>query len=156
MKKSKKVKTGGVALADGIIFLSERRQAVVERKHNRIVGKTTTFTKSKELVSKIPILRGIINLRNQLAGATSKFSASIDNGEVLSGRTVITSYIIMILCMIAVPIAISAAFASQYRNLVQVIGIIVEIAIYAIILLTTKSMNEIYKYHGAEHKAVNA
>ena len=156
MKKNKKIKTGGVALADGIIFLSERRQAVVERKNNRIVGKTTTIVKSKEFVSKIPILRGIVNLRNQLAGATGKFSASINDGEVLSGKAIIISYILIIICMIAIPIAISAAFASQYRNLVQLIGIIVEISIYAILLLTNKSMNQVYKYHGAEHKAVNA
>ena len=45
MKKSKKVKTGGVALADGIIFLSERRQEVVERKNNKKKKKNNKIIK---------------------------------------------------------------------------------------------------------------
>lgn len=155
MKKNKKIKTGGVALADGIMFLSEKREVIVQRKSNRLIGRTTSFIPSKVLIQKIPILRGILNLKNQLAGVTGSFSASFGDGDTLSGKTVLIAYIVIIFCMIGIPVAVSVAFDEKYRNIVQLIGILIEILIYAIILITTTGMDKVYRYHGAEHKAVN-
>ena len=155
MKKNKKIKTGGVALADGIMFLSEKREVIVQRKNNRLIGRTTSFIPSKVLIQKIPILRGILNLKNQLAGAAGSFSFSFGDGDPISSKTILISYIVIIFCMIGIPVAISAAFEDKYRNIVQLIGILIEILVYAMVLITTTGMDKVYRYHGAEHKAVN-
>ena len=156
MKKNKKLKTGGVALEDGIIFLSEKRQVVVRRDDNRIIGKTEDIVNSKALIGKIPIIRGIVNLGNQLSGVANNFSNSFNDGEELEGRDIIICYILIILLSIGLAIGISVFFQDDYKNLVQLIVLFCEILTYFILLKKFNSMNELVKYHGAEHKAVNA
>ena len=64
--------------------------------------------------------------------------------------------ILIILLSIGLAIGISVFFQDDYKNLVQLIVLFCEILTYFILLKKFNSMNELVKYHGAEHKAVNA
>ena len=74
--KNKKIKVGGVALFNGIMFSSEYRQAVVQKNGDKIKCRTSEYRKDKNLLSKIPILRGILGLSSQVGNATPEFVSS--------------------------------------------------------------------------------
>lgn len=156
MKKNKKIKTGGVALADGIVFTSQIRQVVIEQKKDRLVGKTNPVFKDNSLISKIPIIRGIHGLKNQISNAARKYTASVTKDKSYNGSYILGIYIMLIILIITIPILISALFSNEYRNLVQFIVLSLETLFFAIMLKSIKEMNIVFQYHGAEHKAVNA
>ncbi len=155
MKKKKRVKTGGAALFDGIIFTSEYRQAIVENNGVRLTGKTISFSKNKGIIEHIPILRGIVGIGNQVSNATEDFTGSIDKNQKLNGNTTIFIYLMLIIICIIFPIVISAFFDIKYRNIVQFVCILLESLIYILTIKLATGMDKIFMYHGAEHKAVN-
>lgn len=152
-KKKKKIRTGGVALFDGIMFMSEYRQVVVEQKDSRIVGSSEEVTIQKNIIDYIPIIRGIVALTSQINEAAGEISK--DDDEIPNYVARIADVILILVC-IGVPVLISAFFDKSYQNIVQFVGIFLEVFAYMMLLKFSKSMKVLFMYHGAEHKAVNA
>lgn len=153
--KNKKIKVGGVALFNGIMFSSEYRQAVVQKNGDKIKGRTNEYVKNKSLLSKIPILRGILGLSSQIGNATPEFVTS--SGEKTEGKmNTLLVYLLEIIVIIGLPVLCSLIVPQAYRSIVQAIVIILEFLIYLLAAKYTKELEKVFMYHGAEHKAVNA
>lgn len=154
--KKKKINVGGVALFDGILFTSEYRQVASHKHGDRVFCKVNNLAKNDKIITKIPILRGMLGISNQLTNASSEFIES--SGEKDKGnkyKTIIT-YIILILFSILIPVIISIPFSLNIRTFIQVIALILEFGIYLILIKSVSELDNLFMYHGAEHKAVNA
>lgn len=153
--KNKKTKVGGVALFNGIMFSSDYRQAVVQKNGDKIKCRTNEYRKDKSLLSKIPVLRGILGVSSQVGNATPEFVTS--SGEKPDGKiNTLLIYLLEIIVIIGLPMLCSLIAPQAYRSLVQAIVIILEFIIYLLVAKYTKELEKVFMYHGAEHKAVNA
>lgn len=153
----KKINVGGVALFNGILFTSKYRQVIVQRNNDIIKSNVANFIEDKSLINKIPILRGILGLGNQIGNSSAKFVESSGEKEKTSKLQTIFTYILLIIFCIVIPIAISAFFNNSIiRNVVQAILICFEFVLYIILMKSIPDLNTLFMYHGAEHKVVNA
>lgn len=149
-----KIHTGGVALFNGILFSSDYRQVIAQRKDNIIKCQTSNYSNDKSVISSIPILRGIFGLSSQINNATPAFISS--SGEKSSkGKKTIYLYLLLCIICISIPIIISAFFKETIRNIIQCILILLEFVVYLTALKCTSELDTLFMYHGAEHKAVN-
>lgn len=153
--KNNKTKVGGVALFNGILFSSNYRQAIVQHNGDKINCRTSEYVKSKDVLSKIPILRGILGVSSQVGNATPEFVTS--SGEKPDSKiNTVLIYMLEIIAIIGIPMLCSLIVPQAYRSLVQAIVIILEFIIYLLAAKYTKELEKVFMYHGAEHKAVNA
>ena len=72
-KNKRKIKVGGVALFDGILFTSDYRQVITRQYSDRVRCQINTLTKDNRLITKIPILRGILGIGSQIGNAAPNF-----------------------------------------------------------------------------------
>ena len=87
--KKKKIKVGGVALFNGILFSSTNREVIASRNGNKISCKCQEYSKKTNIVSHIPIIRGILNLVLQVGNAGPEFTSSYDSKEKTSSLSTI-------------------------------------------------------------------
>lgn len=156
MKNKKKINVGGVALFNGILFTSDYRQVLVEDENGRLKSRVIEFKKSKNIISRIPILRGIVGIKNQIGNSSDDFVKSSGEYEKNSRVKTLWMYVILIILCISIPVIISIPFKENIRGLVQSIVILLEFALYIIMIKQVSEFDELFRYHGAEHKAVNA
>ena len=155
-KKDKKIKVGGVALYNGIIFTSDYRQVIAQQYGDSVRCKINSIIQEKKIIYKIPILRGILGIGNQIGNAIPTFVES--SGEKNNDGTIKTVllYAILAIFCISVPLVISLIFSSNIRNIIQAIIIALEFILYIVMLKSIPELDIIFMYHGAEHKAVNS
>lgn len=156
----KEVKCGGVALFNGILFTSDIRQVQVERKSNNdIYARVNSMYEDKRLISRIPIIRGIIGIKGQIGNAVPKFVESSGEKENSSKVKTIAMYCVLIFAIILIPILISIPFSVNLRGIIQAIVLFIEFIIYVLLVKLSASavdeLDTLFKYHGAEHKVVN-
>lgn len=154
--KEKKIKVGGVALFNGILFNSKYRQAIVQRKENNDIScRTYEYSKDKNILNKIPILRGILGLSSQINNATPEFLNSANEKKSFKLSTAFL-YLILIVVCVSIPIIISIFLPKEYRSIGEFVIFIIEFLAYLLMLKSTDELDELFSYHGAEHKLVNA
>ncbi len=158
--RENKVKCGGVALFNGILFTSDIRQVQIERKdNNTIYAKVNKMNKDTRLISNIPILRGILGIKGQIGNAAPKFVESSGEKESSSKIKTLVMYLLLIITLILVPILVSIPFSSTIREIVQAIVIFIEFILYVLLIYfsakVVEELNILFMYHGAEHKVVN-
>lgn len=159
--RENKVKCGGVALFNGILFTSDIRQVQIERKdNNTIYAKVNKMNKDTRLLSNIPILRGILGIKGQIGNAAPKFVESSGEKESSSKIKTLVMYLLLIITLILVPILVSIPFSSAIREIVQAIVIFIEFILYVFLIhfsaKVVEELDMLFMYHGAEHKVVNA
>lgn len=159
--RENKVKCGGVALFNGILFTSDIRQVQIERKdNNTIYAKVNKMNKDTRLLSNIPILRGILGIKGQIGNAALKFVESSGEKESSSKIKTLVMYLLLIITLILVPILVSIPFSSAIREIVQAIVIFIEFILYVFLIhfsaKVVEELDMLFMYHGAEHKVVNA
>ncbi len=154
--KEKENKVGGNALFNGILFSSNYRQVNATKFESKIVCRCINYISKKSIVMHIPILRGILALSSQIGNASPDFISSYDNDTKASKINIKLVYMLLILFCIAIPIILSIFIPSNYRKIGQALILILEISVYLFGIKSIKELDEIFKYHGAEHKAVNA
>lgn len=154
--KRKKITVGGVALFNGIIFTSDYRQVAVQKEGEKINSRSTNLIKDKRIISKIPVIRGLLGLGNQIGNSIPDFMRSSGEEEKSSKLNTLLLYAILIVACISIPVLISAFFSGKYQSMIQVLIIALEFAMYICMLKSIPDLDTLFKYHGAEHKAVNA
>ena len=155
----KKIKVGGISLFNGIMFNSKYRQAVVQQINNGdITGYSREVKEDKDIINKIPVIRGIFGVISQVINAMPTFIKSdneTDYGEN-GNKNFIVSYLFVMLFLIGMPILISLLVREKYRGILQGFIILIEFMLYLTLLNISPDLRKIFMYHGAEHKAVNA
>lgn len=154
--KRKKITVGGVALFNGIIFTSDYRQVAVQKEGEKINSRSTNLIKDKRIISKIPVIRGLIGLGNQIGNSIPDFMRSSGEEEKSSKLNTLLLYAILIVACISIPVLISAFFSGKYQSIIQALIIALEFVMYICMLKSIPDLDTLFKYHGAEHKAVNA
>ena len=154
--KRKKITVGGVALFNGIIFTSDYRQVAVQKEGEKINSRSTNLIKDKRIISKIPVIRGLLGLGNQIGNSIPDFMRSSGEEEKSSKLNTLLLYAILIVACISIPVLISAFFSGKYQSIIQALIIALEFAMYICMLKSIPDLDTLFKYHGAEHKAVNA
>lgn len=155
-KKKNKMKVGGVALFDGIIFTSEYRQVIAKQYSDRVRCQINSITKDNRIINKIPILRGILGIGNQIGNAAPDFIKSSGEESDNEKNNTLLLYAILIVLCITVPIIISAFFKQEIRNVIQLLIVFIEFLLYVVALKSISDFNILFMYHGAEHKVVNS
>jgi release factor-specific protein-(glutamine-N5) methyltransferase len=181
-KKDNKLKTGiyikigGLALFNGLMLKSKKRECVLEQNSNEIliVSKKNfddTSLKYKILINNIPILRGFINIFFTIKNSIPYIISSVQNIaekithedeenlevnklEIYFGYAIAISLIFTFFYII--PNFISSYFGLEYRNILQAGIEFIMFLCYLLIIAKTKILNVLFEYHGAEHKVVNA
>ena len=154
--KRKKITVGGVALFNGIIFTSDYRQVAVQKEGEKINSRSTNLIKDKRIISKIPVIRGLLGLGNQIGNSIPDFMRSSGEEEKSSKLNTLLLYAILIVACISIPVLISAFFSGKYQSIIQALIIALEFVMYICMLKSIPDLDTRFKYHGAEHKAVNA
>ena len=154
--KRKKITVGGVALFNGIIFTSDYRQVAVQKEGEKINSRSTNLIKDKRIISKIPVIRGLLGLGNQIGYSIPDFMRSSGEEEKSSKLNTLLLYAILIVACISIPVLISAFFSGKYQSIIQALIIALEFVMYICMLKSIPDLDTLFKYHGAEHKAVNA
>lgn len=154
--KRKKITVGGVALFNGIIFTSDYRQVAVQKEGEKINSRSTNLIKDKRIISKIPVIRGLLGLGNQIGNSIPDFMRSSGEEEKSSKLNTLLLYTILIVACISIPVLISAFFSGKYQSIIQALIIALEFVMYICMLKSIPDLDTLFKYHGAEHKAVNA
>ena len=154
--KRKKITVGGVALFNGIIFTSDYRQVAIQKEGEKINSRSTNLIKDKRIISKIPVIRGLLGLGNQIGNSIPDFMRSSGEEEKSSKLNTLLLYAILIVACISIPVLISAFFSGKYQSIIQALIIALEFVMYICMLKSIPDLDTLFKYHGAEHKAVNA
>lgn len=172
-KKSRVKKIGGMSLLNGILLRSNERECITEYIDEKISINIININEDKNILSKIPIIRGIYGIQKNLFSGVSYLMSSVketckdifkneDVDEIkVSKFEVYFGYFISILILLFL-IIIFPNYASTFTsdvmkmNIVQALIQLILFVVYIVILKSNKLLQTIFEYHGAEHKVVNA
>ena len=167
------VAVGGQALISGVMMKGKDyiSRAVYSENGNLIVDKIKFETfGQKNKIFRLPFLRGIFNLidmfRIGMDSLTHSIKIAMPAEEQISKKEFGISFAISSMVSICLFLVLPALFF-KYALFLGVHNIILlnlmeggmKLTIFFIFLVSTlfmKDMREIYRYHGAEHKAVHA
>jgi release factor-specific protein-(glutamine-N5) methyltransferase len=172
IKKNYKNKVGGMALFNGLLLRNEKRESITQIINDDIIIDINEINKNegeKSFFKNLPLIRGVYNIIKTISSSApyvissaKKILNEISKEEdvKIDKVTLTFGYIISITLILsfftAIPNVISAFFDINIQNLVQCIIQSLIFIIYLIILNKLNILKEIFKYHGAEHKVVNA
>jgi len=158
---------GGQAVLEGVMMRSPHYYATSVRKGKKIVSMMERI-KDKPKWTKIPFIRGVVNLIEMLYIGTKSLSWSAqqaeDEEESLSDwqiiGTLIVSFALAIVIFVALPYFLSILTGVSEESspvLFNLTDGAIKIAILLLYLYFIAKMDDIkrvFEYHGAEHKAV--
>ena len=171
--KTKKEKIGGMALFNGLLLRSAKKESVTEIKEGKIEVEENTLYEAKNgfSIKKVPILRGIVNLSGTITSSIPYIMKSAESvlqhviqneeGEVEIDTFELTcSYAIAITIILAIftaiPNLVSTFFTYSLQNIVQCGIQFILFVVYLLLISKIRSLGALFEYHGAEHKVVNA
>lgn len=166
MKKEKKncIEAGGQAVIEGVMIKSHDKMAISVRLANGSI-RTKKGNLKKNRAAKIPFLRGIAMLVDTLyqgmkaitwsANQQLKKEEEIKTNEII--YTIIFSVVFAALIFMVVPFFLAGLFAEQgfLFNFIDGIFRILLFFLYIAAISMIKDVKRLFKYHGAEHKAIN-
>lgn len=174
--KKRKDKVGGMALFNGLMLKSKKREVVGRLKEDGYIN-FQIFENNKQkkdeekfTIYDIPIIRGMLSMKNMIASSVPYVLSSAQNTlNVKSSKSekidvdkfeIAIAYIIsigLILTLLAaIPNFISSFLTHNVRNISQAIIQTTVFIIYLLLLSKIDSLKAIFEYHGAEHKVANA
>lgn len=171
--KKRKEKVGGMALFNGLMLRNKKREAIGRVNDNKnihveINSINKNIDEDKFTIYDVPIIRGIISMKNMIATSvpyvlkssqdvlnkSSKENIDIGKFELVSAYLIAITVILVLFA--AIPNFISTFLAVNIRNLSQAIIQTSAFIIYLLLLAKVDSLKTLFEYHGAEHKVANA
>jgi uncharacterized protein YqhQ len=164
---------GGQALISGVMMKGQEHisRAVYSSQGNLIIDKKEfNLLSKKSFIFRLPFIRGVVNLIDMFKIGIDSLMYSVKiampEEEHLSKKEFSSSFIFSFLFSITL-FTVIPAFGFKYLGsigfdnilLLNIFEGVIRIIIFLIFLFSTlfmKDMQEIYRYHGAEHKAVRA
>ena len=177
---------GGQAVLEGVMMKNKESCAIAVRKPDGEIDVEITEYHGVlhgSLVTKIPFIRGVFNFIDSFIlgmrainhsadfyeeeGATDtgldKFMNKLFGAKaekVMSGFTMILSFVIAIGLFILLPYYLSTVFERYVMNasllsLIEGLVRLVIFLLYIVAITLMKDIRRLYMYHGAEHKCIN-
>ena len=167
-------KIGGMALFNGILFKNKEKEIIAQKENVDVYISINNLEISgiSKLLN-IPILRGFINIIKTIVNSVPYIidsAENIINNNILDKKDEETIYInkaevtisfiialfIIFFLGILLPNLISLKLELEYRNIIQSILVLIIFIVYLIYLKKSRYFNELFQYHAAEHKSINA
>jgi len=179
-----RISVGGQALIEGVMMRAKNKVSIVVRKNNGEFVFKDKLIKSNEIISKIPILRGMVALvSSMIVGVkalsfsaeyfaeenddyeTSKFDEWIydkfgDKAEnIVVGISMVMALVLAFLLFGLAPTFLSNLFKrfTNERIILSALEGTMKIAIfvtYLAFISRMKDIKRVFQYHGAEHKSI--
>ncbi len=164
---TKKLDVGGQAVIEGVMMRSKLNVVTAVRKNGKIIYKKDKLKKKSEF-QQLFFIRGIVNLIEMLVLGikTLNWSASQATGEEeeLSSwaviLTLVIAFIFAIGLFVLLPYALTYLVGVKetsnpvWFNVVDGIIKVGILVLYMYLISLMKDIRAVFKYHGAEHKAV--
>jgi len=181
---NEKISVGGQALIEGVMMRAKNKISIVVRKSNGEFVFQDKLIKNNEIISKIPILRGMVALvGSMIVGVkalsfsaeyfaeenddyeTSKFDEWVYNKfgdkaeNIIVGISMVMALVLAFLLFGLAPTYLSNLFKYFTNNRIILSGLegIMKIGIFVTYLAFISNMKDIkrvFQYHGAEHKSI--
>lgn len=169
IESSKAVPVGGQAVIGGVLMKGKERWGLaVRRPTGEIYTEKWPYqTKTARMPYKLPIIRGFVVMCEMLVTGMRALSRSAEvalesTEESLTLTdlvlTVLTALIGVVGLFIALPLWLAGKLASVelYVNITEGILRGVIFVMYVALIGLWPDIREVFKYHGAEHKTINA
>lgn len=181
---NEKISVGGQALIEGVMMRAKNKISIVVRKSNGEFVFQDKLIKNNDLISKIPILRGMAALVGSMIVGVKALSFSAeyfaeenddyemskfdkwvydkfgDNAEnIIVGISMVMALVLAFLLFGLAPTYLSGLFKTFTNNPIVLSGLegIMKIAIfvtYLAFISRMKDIKRVFQYHGAEHKSI--
>lgn len=161
----KKQHIGGQAVIEGVMIKSDKKLAIAVRLPNKKIKTKAEKLKKQNKFFRLPIIRGFVQLILMIVIGIKALNWSADQQlrkeEKLSLLALILvlvfSFGFAILFFVVAPFFLTKLIIEKgfFFNLIDGIIRIAIFMIYIVIIAQIKDVKILYKYHGAEHKAVN-
>jgi uncharacterized protein YqhQ len=160
---------GGQAVIEGVMIRSQKQMVICIREHN---GKIATISQNIQPITEryrllqIPFIRGIpAYLETMYLGIKSLFlSANValeEKDEKITSKEIVIT-IMMSLAILAFFIIIPTLMTG-FLTISNIFSNVIEVAIrfslfllYLVLVSQWSEVTRVFKYHGAEHKTINA
>ncbi|MBQ7577129.1 MAG: DUF1385 domain-containing protein [Synergistaceae bacterium] len=165
----KKIPVGGQAVIEGVLMKGKNLWGLAVRRPTGEIFKENWphSSRTQRYPYKLPLIRGVVTMCEMLATGFKALSRSAEvaleeTQEKLTFKDILLSILIAIFAVgglfIALPLWLAGHMASTplYVNIIEgVLRAVIFVAYVAIIGLWS-DIKEVFKYHGAEHKTINA
>ena len=165
----KKIPVGGQAVIEGVLMKGKNLWGLAVRRPTGEIFKENWphSSRTQKYPYKLPLIRGVVTMCEMLATGFKALSRSAEvaleeTQEKLTFKDILFAVLIAIFAVgglfIALPLWLAGDMASTplYVNIIEgVLRAVIFVAYVAIIGLWS-DIKEVFKYHGAEHKTINA
>lgn len=165
----KKIPVGGQAVIEGVLMKGQNLWGLAVRKPGGDIFKENWphSSRTQRYPYKLPLIRGVVTMCEMLATGFKALSRSAEvaleeTQEKLTFKDILLSIALAVFAVgglfIALPLWLAGYLASTplYVNIIEgILRAVIFIAYVAIIGLWS-DIREVFKYHGAEHKTINA
>ena len=167
----KKLNIGGQAVIEGIMIRGPKYNVVAVRKNKKIITKKEKIKQRKGRFYKLPIVRGFFNLIDMLVLGmrsimwSAEQQIATEKEEKISkwemAFTIVFAVSLALLLFLALPyfLTLIIGFKEEtqpfFFNLIDGIIRIGMFLLYIYAISLMKDVKVLFRYHGAEHKAVH-
>ncbi|MFH1134323.1 MAG: DUF1385 domain-containing protein [Nanoarchaeota archaeon] len=161
------LRIGGQAVIEGVMMKSERSLAIAVRDRKGVSVKTRTL-KKKRGWTKLPIVRGIVNLVEMLVIGMQALNYSMEKATGEENKlSALTMFLIMAFSLVFavaifkfIPLIVAQVIVGETRHawlfsLIDGLAKIIIFFLYVYLIGRMKDIRRVFKYHGAEHMTVH-
>ena len=175
-KREEQLRVGGQAVIEGVMMRSPNSMAIAVRRPNGEIvvrRERLTFFSEKTFLSKLPLVRGVMNLLSALIlgmkalnfSANQALEEEKETGPWAIGITFVFALCFGILLFFLIPLFLTKwlrfaiPMVSENGILFNLVDGIIRLIIFLFYLWAIslfKEIQRIFQYHGAEHKSIFA
>ena len=167
--KPKKIPVGGQAVIEGVLMKGKSLWGLAVRKPSGEIFTESwpNSSRTERIPWKLPFIRGVVVMCEMMATGFKALSRSAEvaleeSGEEMTFKDVLLSIVIAVVAVgglfIALPLWLAGKIASVqlYVNITEGVLRAVIFVGYVAVIGMWKDIREVFRYHGAEHKTINA
>lgn len=164
-----KIPVGGQAVIEGVLMKGKSLWGLAVRRPSGDIFTETwpNSSRTKRLPWKLPLLRGVVIMCEMMATGFKALSRSAEvaleeEEEKMTVKDVIMSVLLAVFAVgglfIALPLWLAGYIAETplWVNVTEGILRAVIFIVYVAVIGLWKDIREVFRYHGAEHKTINA
>ena len=168
-KNEKKIPVGGQAVIEGVLMKGKNLWGLAVRRPNGEVFTESwkNSSRTERVPYKFPFIRGVVVMCEMMATGFRALSKSAEvaleeSNEKMTFKDIFLAVITAIIAVgglfIALPLWLSSSFGLSplYTNIFEGILRAIIFIGYVAIIGSWNDIKEVFKYHGAEHKTINA
>ena len=167
--EDRKIPVGGQAVIEGVLMKGKSLWGLAVRKPDGSISAENWphSSRTQRMPYKLPFVRGVVTMCEMLATGFKALSRSAEialeeTDEKMTLKDILLSIIIAVLAVgglfIALPLWLAGKFATGqlYINITEGVLRAVIFVGYVAVIGLWQDIRQVFRYHGAEHKTINA